>query len=88
MQKQSKIRVWKSEALPPDWFMRQKADEKACQELEDNVKAIINQVKEKGDGALVELALKFDRAELNTRNLQVRKEEIKEAYTKTSPDQV
>jgi len=88
VQKQSKIRVWKSEALPPDWFMRQKTDEKACQELEASVKAIINQVKEKGDAALVEFALKFDRAELNTRNLQVRKEEIKEAYTKTSPVQV
>ena len=35
-----------------DWFKRQKADEKAVQEVENSVKAIINQVKENGDDAL------------------------------------
>ena len=85
---QSQVKVYKSDALPPDWFKRQNADEKAVQEVENNVKAIIKQVREKGDAALVEFALKFDKAELNPRNLQVRKEEIKEAYTKTSPDQI
>ena len=85
---QSQVKIYKSDALPPDWFKRQNADEKAVQEVENNVKAIIKQVKENGDAALVEFALKFDKAELNPRNLQVRKEEIKEAYTKTSPDQI
>ena len=85
---QSQVKIYKSDALPPDWFKRQNADEKAVQEVENNVKAIIKQVREKGDTALVEFALKFDKAELNPRNLQVRKEEIKEAYTKTSPDQI
>ena len=82
------MRVWKSEALPPDWFKRQKADENAVQEVENSVKAIIKQVKENGDGALVEFALKFDKAELTLRTLKVRKEEIKEAYNKTSPEQL
>ncbi len=74
--------------LPADWFKRQKADEKAVQEVENSVKAIIKQVRENGDGALIEFALKYDKAELNLRTLKVRKEEIKEAYTKTSRDQV
>ncbi len=82
------MRVWKSEELPADWFKRQKADEKAVQEVENSVKTILKQVKENGDAALVELALKFDKAELTLRTLKVRKEEIKEAYNKTSPDQV
>ena len=46
------MKVWKSEALPADWFKRQKADAKAAQEVENSVKAIINQVKENGDEAL------------------------------------
>ena len=76
MQKQSNVRVWKSEALPADWFKRQKAEEKAVEELENSVKAIIKLVKESGDAALVELGLKFDKAELNLRTLKIRKEEI------------
>ncbi len=70
MQKQTTVRVWKSEELPADWFKRQKADEKAVQEVENSVKAIITQVKENGDAALVEFALKFDKAELNPRTPQ------------------
>ena len=88
MQRQSQVRVWKSEALPPDWFKRQEADEKAVQEVETSVKAIINQVKENGNDALVELAKKFDKAELTLRTLKVKKEEIKDAYNKTSPEQI
>ena len=88
MQKQSQVRVWKSDALPADWFKRQKADEKAALEVDCSVKAIINQVKADGDGALVEFALKFDKAELNMRTLKVKPSEIKEAYTKTSPEQI
>ena len=88
MQNQGKIKVWKSEVIPPDWYKRQKADENSAQEVENSVKAIIKQVKENGDAALVEFALKFDKAELTLRTLKVRKEEIKEAYNKTSPDQL
>jgi histidinol dehydrogenase len=82
------VRVWKSEALPADWFKRQKADEKAVQEVENSVKAIIKQVKDNGNGALVEFALKFDKAELTLRTLKVKTEEIKEAYKKANLEQV
>jgi histidinol dehydrogenase len=83
-----KIKVWDSKELPADWFKRQKADEKATLEVENSVKAIVNQVRADGDGALVELALKFDKAELNVRGLMVKPGEIKEAYNKASPQQI
>jgi len=83
-----RVKIWNSKELPTDWFKRQQADQKAIQELENNVKAIINQVKAEGDEALVEFAQKFDKAELNSRGLKVKPSEIKEAYTKTSPDQI
>jgi histidinol dehydrogenase len=83
-----KIKVWDSKELPADWFKRQKADEKATLEVENSVKAIVNQVRADGDDALVELALKFDKAELNVRGLRVKPGEIKEAYNKASPQQI
>jgi histidinol dehydrogenase len=88
MRERLRVKVWNSKELPTDWFKRQQADQKAIQELENNVKAIINQVKAEGDEALVEFAQKFDKAELNSRGLRVKPSEIKEAYTKTSPDQI
>ena len=83
-----KIKVWNSKELPADWFKRQKADEKAALEVENSVKAIVNQVKADGDTALVELAQKFDKAELNVRGLRVKPSEIKEAYNKAPPEQI
>ena len=82
------VKLWDSKQLPADWFRRQQADQKATLELENNVRAIITQVKLDGDNALIEFARKFDKAELTPRALKVKPEEIKEAYTKTSPDQV
>lgn len=88
MQKGFTVKVWNSKELPADWFRRQQADQKATEELENSVQAIINQVKADGDRALVEFALKFDKAELDPRSLRVKPAEIKEAYTKTSPQQI
>ena len=88
MRKGLGIKVWDSKELSVDWFKREKADKQATVELENNVKSIMAQVKQNGDKALVEFALKFDKAELTTRTLKVKPEEIKEAYTKTSSQQV
>ncbi len=88
MQKQSQVKVYKSEALPADWFKRQKADEKAVQELDANVRDIIKQVKENGNVALVEFAQKFDKADLSLRTLKAKSEEIKDAYNRTSLEQL
>jgi len=88
MQKGFNIKVWNSKELPADWFRRQQADQKATQELQTSVQAIINRVKADGDTALVEFTLKFDRTELSSRALRVKPSEIKEAYTKTTPQQI
>jgi len=88
VQRQAQVRVWKSEALPPDWFKRQNADAKAAQAVEKSVKAIISQVQKDGDNALVEFTLKFDKAKLTQQTLKVTDEEVKEAYAKTSQQQV
>ena len=88
MQKGFNVKVWDSKELPSDWFRRQQTDQKATEELESSVQTIINQVKTDGDQALVEFALKFDKAELSSRALRVKPGEFKEAYTKTSPQQI
>jgi len=88
VQRQTQVKVWKSDALPADWFKRQEADEKAVQEVENSVKAIVQKVKENGNDALVELTQKFDKAELTLRTIKVKTEEIKEAYTRTSIKQL
>jgi histidinol dehydrogenase len=82
------IKVWDFKELPSDWSKRQQADQKATQELQTDVQAIINQVKADGDRALVEFAQKFDKVELDARALRVRPAEFKEAYTKTTPQQI
>ena len=68
--KRTHIKVWDFKRAPADWFKRQQADQKATQELENNVKAIINQVRADGDKALIEFAQKFDKAELTAKTLQ------------------
>ncbi len=64
------VKVLASKQLPSDWFKRQQVDQKATEELEKNVKTIITQVKENGDKALLEFALKFDKAKLTTKTLK------------------
>jgi histidinol dehydrogenase len=88
VQNQAKVKVYKSAELSPGWFKRQKTDKEASQAVDDSVKEIINQVKQDGDRALVKFALEFDKAELTLRTLQVRPEEFKTAYNKTSPQQL
>jgi histidinol dehydrogenase len=88
MQKGLRIKVWNSKELPTDWFKRQKADEKAAQALQDSVKAIITRVRMNGDSALIEFAEKFDKAALAPKTLRASADEIKEAYTKVTQQQI
>ncbi len=85
---QGLLKSYDSTKLPVDWFRRQQADQKATADLESNVKTIISQVKANGDKALLEFALKFDRAKLTPKTLVVSKEEIKEAYSKVTKEQI
>ena len=88
MRNQTQVRTWKSSELPPDWFKRKAADEQATGQVESNVKTIISQVVKNGDAALIELTEKFDKARLETKDLQVTPSEITEAYKKVSKEQI
>ncbi|UCF44873.1 MAG: histidinol dehydrogenase [Candidatus Bathyarchaeota archaeon] len=88
MRTQAQVKVWKATALPPDWFRRQTPDEKASQQLENDVKDVISKVLRNGDAALIELTKKFDKARLNVKDLRVKQTEIKEAYQAVSKEQV
>ena len=88
MQNGSTVKVWNSKQLPSDWFRRQQADQKATADLEASVKAIINQVKAEGDKALLAFALRFDKAQLTPQTLKASPEEIQEAYSKVTKEQV
>jgi histidinol dehydrogenase len=88
MQKGFRIKVYNSKELPADWFKRQKADERAAQALQDSVKTIITRVRTNGDSALIEFAQKFDKAKLTPQTLRASAEEIKEAYTKVTQQQI
>ena len=88
MQRQSQIKVYQADQLPPDWFRRQQADVKATQELQDKVQNVIKRVRTKGDEGLLGLALEFDKAKLTTQTLRASPAEIQEAYNQVSKEQV
>jgi histidinol dehydrogenase len=84
-----KVKLCNSKELPSDWFKRIRIqDEKAAEALENDVKAIINEVRNNGDTALVEFAEKFDGAQLKPETLRVTQEEIQKAYIRVSDDEV
>ncbi len=82
------MRIWKSKALPPDWFKRKAPDKQTNEKVESNVKAIINTVIKNGDKALIKLTEKFDEVRLETKDLQITPREIKDAYKEVSKEQV
>jgi histidinol dehydrogenase len=83
-----RVKVWKSSALPPEWFKRQTPDEQTDDRIENDVKAIISRVVKNGDAALIELTEKFDKARLDAKDLQVTPREIEEANRAASKEQV
>ena len=88
MRNQAQVKVWKSSALPPDWFKRQAPDEQTNKQVESNVKAIISQVLKNGDAALITFTEQFDKARLEAKDLRVTSREIKDAYNEASQEQV
>jgi histidinol dehydrogenase len=88
MRNQTKVRLWKSSALPPDWFKRQAPDEQANAQVESKVKAIISHVVKNGDAALIALTEQFDEARLDAKDMQVKPSEVKDAYNEVSQDQI
>jgi histidinol dehydrogenase len=88
MQSRLKVKAWKAAALPPDWHKRQTPEEKAKEQLESDVKAVISQVVKNGDTALTELTEKFDKVQLKAEDLRVTPREIEEAYKKVGKKQI
>jgi len=83
------MKVWKAQALPPDWFKRVKAaDAKDSAALEKKVKTVIQRVREQGDVGLLNYARRFDGAKLNVQNLRVTLKEIQSAYEEVSEEQI
>ncbi len=82
------MRLWKSSALPPDWFKRQAPDEQTNAQIEKNVKAIISHVVKNGDAALIALTEQFDEARLEAKDLRVTPREIKDAYNEVRQEQI
>lgn len=54
-------------------------------EYEQTVNDIITQIRQRGDEALFEFTLKFDKCTINENNIKVTPEEIKEAYELVDP---
>jgi histidinol dehydrogenase len=89
MPSQLKVKVWKAEELPSNWFERTRLlDEKAVESVENDVKAIISEVRKSGDAALEKFTAKFDKAKVKTENVRVTKEEIQKAYSIVTEEQV
>jgi histidinol dehydrogenase len=85
MPSQLKIRIWNAKKLPPNWFKRAQALDES---VENDVKAMIAEVRKTGDKALSRFTLKFDKATVKPENLRVTHEEIQAAYGKVTEEQV
>ena len=57
-------------------------------DVEETVKGIIAEVREKGDAALISFSEKFDGIQLSPQNMEVGKAEIRAAYSKVSKSQI
>src|SRR3990170_1971788 len=89
MPSQLKVKVWKFKELPPKWFERTRPlDEKAVESIENDVKAIISEVRKNGDAALEKFTGKFDKAKVKAENLRVTREEIQNTYSGVTEEQV
>jgi histidinol dehydrogenase len=88
MRGQIRVRCWKANALPKDWFKRQASGKRADEQIENAAKAIIDEVVRNGDSALVELTERFDKARIVPENLRVTAAEIQEAYSVVTEAQV
>jgi histidinol dehydrogenase len=82
------VRLWKSSALPPEWFERPVSLEQNNTQVENDVKAIVNSVIKNGDLALISFTKQFEGAHLKTKDLRVKSSEIRDAYKKVGKEQI
>jgi len=89
MNRAFKIKVFDMKSLPRDlldrrWPKSRWHDPK----LEKHVQAIMNEVRKRGDSALIRFAKKFDSVELSADALRVGSEEVESAYSEVKEEQV
>lgn len=85
MPSQLKIRLWNAKELPKDWLKRAQAPDES---VENDVKAVIYEVKKNGDVAVAKFTEKFDKAKINPANFRVSPQEIQAAYSKVAKEQI
>ncbi len=83
-----KVKMWKSTELPLDWFMRAASTDKESESVEAAVRNVIAQVRKRGDEAILEFTLKFDKVKLAASDIRVTAEEIKLAYKAVPTGQI
>jgi histidinol dehydrogenase len=88
MLNQAKLKIWKSSALPPDWFKRQTPDKEANERVKSTVREVISKVVKNGDSALLTLTEEYDKVRLKSKDLRVKTKEIKESYKSVDKEQV
>lgn len=85
--KQSIIKILDASSAQIKWMERAKALQEKSK-IERQVRAIIEEVKKRGDAALIKFTNEFDNVQLTTKDFRVTPEEIKEAYEKVAREQV
>ena len=85
MPSQLKIRLWNAKELPRDWFKRAQALDES---IENDVKAVISEVKKNGDVAVAKFTEKYDKVKIDLDNFRVPPQEIQAAYSKVTKEQI
>lgn len=83
-----KVKVWKAQALPPDWVDRIRATEAKDSDAFETAETVINRVKTQGDAGLRDLTKTYDKIPLPTKKLTVTLEEIQAAYKELPEEQI
>ncbi|MBT9150696.1 MAG: Histidinol dehydrogenase [candidate division WS2 bacterium] len=87
--KEMYIKIFKLKEMPTEDYTRiLKRSELEVDLILEDVKRIINNVKEHGDSALVEYTKKFENVTIYKDKIQVTPEEIKEAYNKLDKETI
>jgi len=74
----------RSSLLKKRWPVKKSLD----RDLLEYVECIIEDVKRRGDSALIDLTAKFDGVKLSVKDLRVSRREIEEAYSKVTDEQI
>jgi len=83
------VKVWKASSIPPEWIEgRRTMNWGMTKELENHVKSVVKQVKERGDAALVKFTKKFDNVSLNAVDFRATREDIEDAYNAVEEEQI